>query len=126
LKVKFVESSNKQYKAGSAIGNSIKIKLEDHSIQKRIKAKLVDFIVDLDNEGKGWYLASLDTTTRIFDNPVTEALVVAKGALEDPRRDRPVYDSEGTQISYYYRHPLEEMLFNKKSKIKYLLGDVGR
>jgi hypothetical protein len=125
LKWRFVEASDKQYAAGSAIGNRVRIKLEDHSITKRIKAKLVDFIVDLDIEGKGWYLASLDTAAPIISDPVTEVLVRAKGALEDPRMDRPTHDAEGNQISYYYKNPMEEMLLNEKSKIKYLLGHVG-
>jgi len=125
MKAVFVEASEKLHTAGSAVNSRVEIRLEDHPIKNPVKAKLVDFIADLDIEGKGWYLASLDTPTRIFRDPVTEVLLFAQGTVDHPASDRPAYDDEGRQISYYYRYPLEEMLLNEKSKIKYVIAQIG-
>jgi hypothetical protein len=52
-------------------------------------------------------------------------LVFAEGAWDFPVPGRPAYDSEGRQISYYYDNPMEEMLLNPNSSIKYVIGQVA-
>jgi hypothetical protein len=63
--------------------------------------------------------------TPILGDPVTQALVFAGGAWDFPVPGRPAYDSEGRQISYYYDNPMEEMLLNPNSSIKYVIGQVA-
>jgi hypothetical protein len=124
-RVTFVEASMRQYTGGTAIGKRVKIKLEDHPIKNPITGRLTDYLVDLDLEGKGWYLVSLDSLERVYLDPVREVLVNARGGVDYPTVDRPSYDKEGRRISYYYNNPFEEMLLNPLSRIKYVIAKVA-
>ena len=120
-----VEASARKYAPGEAVNKEVDILLEDHSVKTPIRAKLVGFIEDLDRNRRGWYLASLKSPTPILGDPVTQALIFARGARDLPVPDRPAYDNEGRQISYSYDHPIEEMLLNPNSSIKYVIGQVA-
>jgi hypothetical protein len=120
-----VEASARKYAPGEAVNKEVDILLEDHPIKTPVRARLLGFIEDLDRNRRGWYLASLKSPTPILGNPVTQALIFAQGAWDLPVPDRPAYDGEGRQISYHYDNPIEEMLLNPNSSIKYVIGQVA-
>ena len=124
-KVIFAEASDKTFPLGGAIGKRVEVRLEDHGVKDPFGATLVDYIEDRDRKGKGWYLASLDLPVPVFSEPVKEVLLFAAGGVERPIPNRPTHDKEGRQISYHYKYPLEEMLLNPNSNIKYLLADIA-
>jgi hypothetical protein len=120
-----VEASARKYAPGEAVNKEVDILLEDHPLKTPFRAKLVGFIEDLDRNRRGWYLASLKSPTPIIGDPVTQALIFARGAWDFPVPDRPAYDGEGRQISYHYDNPMEEMLLNPNSSVKYVIGQVA-
>ena len=120
-----VEASARKHAPGEAVNKEVDILLEDHPIKTPVRARLIGYIEDLDRNRRGWYLASLKSPTPILGDPVTQALIFARGAWDLPVPDRPAYDNEGRQISYSYDHPIEEMLLNPNSSIKYVIGQVA-
>ncbi len=123
-KLVWVEVSKKSYSPGDAVGKRVKVRLEDHDVKRPFPAKLVDYLEDRDPSKKGWYLSSLDSPVQVFSEPVTEVLLFGGGAIERPI-SRPPRDIEGRQISYYYEYPLEEMLLNPDSPVKYVLASIA-
>ncbi len=113
----FRETSTPEFKPGSAIGRRVEIRVEDHSVKSPFQGTLVNYILDEDHQGEGWYLVDLDSPVPVFTEPIGKILIFPRGVHASNRRD-PQYDSEGRQVSYFYKTPLEDMLLNPGSNIQ--------
>jgi hypothetical protein len=120
-----MEASSKTFPPGAAMGKRVRVRLEDHEVTRPFGGVMIDYLADQDLKGKGWYLASLDSPVPVFSEPVKEVLLFANGAVERSIANRPTHDKDGRQISYQYKYPLEEMLLNSNSDIKYLLANIA-
>jgi len=122
----FVDASGRDHAPGPATGSKVKIRLEDHSVAVPFTGTLVDYILDLDFPGRGWYVVDLDTAIPIYSGPVAVILIQSRGgAGDDFLGDIPTHDPQGKKIIYYYKNPLEEMLTNPKSSLKEVTINVA-
>jgi hypothetical protein len=125
-KYRFKEASDLEFNLGSALAKRIEIRLEEHSVSKPLLGNLVAFILDKDYPGKGWYLVYLEAPAPVYSDPVDQILVQSRGGVSDTLHEKErKYDIEGREIIHYYRNPLEEMLLNPQTKLKYVLVYVA-
>jgi hypothetical protein len=118
----FVEASSHDFPSGSAIGSRVKIRLEDHSVSDPFVGTLADYILDKDYPERGWYVVNLDSPIPVYSDPVTVILIQSRGAAEEDNfEDIPRRGPKGQKVIYYFKNPLEEMLLNSKSIVRYVI-----
>ncbi|SRR6266581_1296727 len=123
-KAVFREIAKPEFARGSAVGHRLKVTLEEHPVKTPFFGMLSAYLRDQDFENKGWYLVNLESPVTVWREPVAQILIFPTGAHEEGQHQAE-YDSEGRQISHYYKTPLEDMLLNPKSKILSVFLDIA-
>lgn len=121
-KYEFTEASDVKLKPGSGAGKRIEIMLEEHSISSPLRGTTGDYILDRDFPDKGWYVVDLDTPVPVYLDPVSRILIQSRGGVSDDFHERQRrYNDKGRELISYYKYPLEDMLLNPQTRIRYVL-----